>query len=136
MTSQVQELIFPNHVLSVGVAGIYDLRLLVLNNTHPIYREFTIGAFGEDRDVWDRVSPALYEGLDKSWQGEKGFLYHSKNDDLIDVAQTDVMASRLSECKEVELVVVDKTSLKEGHDEIWEVRGRRWRGSFWMCLER
>jgi hypothetical protein len=51
----------------VGLAGIYDLQLLVRNHVdQPFYREFVEKAFGADEDVWQDVSVVNgdYTGVD------------------------------------------------------------------------
>ncbi|KAG9234731.1 Alpha/Beta hydrolase protein [Amylocarpus encephaloides] len=111
---------FHNPETIVGVAGIYDMKLLVENHSSiSAYRDFTIGAFGHDEKVWDELSPSRFEGYDSVWPEGKVYLFHSMGDELVDVAQVDSMAGRLREGKKMELRGVRK-DLKKDHDGIWE----------------
>ncbi|CAG8961375.1 hypothetical protein HYFRA_00013321 [Hymenoscyphus fraxineus] len=105
----------------VGVSGIYDMSLLCENHSEiPAYRDFTIGAFGDDPKTWDRLSPAKFADFTKSFPADgKLFLFHSIGDELIDVAQIDAMKDRFRRsCAELPLEV-SKEMLNDEHDEIW-----------------
>lgn len=91
-----------------GVCGIYDIPLMLETNSHPAYREFVVGAFGEKKDAWEKVSPAAQ--LKKDPQGLEGIvltLGFSVNDELIDEPQVRSMGQK------------DVLVLKGAHDEIW-----------------
>ncbi|GJP97892.1 alpha/beta hydrolase protein [Aspergillus niger] len=122
----------------VGMAGIYDLRLL--RDTHrsvSAYQDFIEGAFGSDEGVWDDVSPALGrggEGVSDGWrnigdgEGEEkrlvAVLAYSGGDSLVDPTQREAMKKHLEE----EWVggsgrgekVVEMLDIKGEHDDAWE----------------
>ncbi|PWY67340.1 alpha/beta-hydrolase [Aspergillus eucalypticola CBS 122712] len=101
------EVMLPPPVGIVGMAGIYDLRLL--RDTHrsvSAYQEFSEGAFGADEAVWDEVSPALgrgEEGVCGGWSGIGdgdrlvAVLAYSGGDSLVDPGQREVMRKALEE---------------------------------------
>ncbi|KAK2831898.1 hypothetical protein FQN49_007059 [Arthroderma sp. PD_2] len=82
----------------VGVAGIYDMRLLVQTFDHiSVYRRFTTDAFGAE-DGWHEAAPApaAAGGVAESWKnGRLAVLARSINDDLVDEAQLRVMEEAL-----------------------------------------
>jgi hypothetical protein len=106
----------------VGVAGIYDLRLLRNKNSHPAYQEFLVAAFGDDEPMWDVASPARQPF--PPWKvGKLIVLVTSSGDELVDPTQIDAMARTLEmydyNNKDIKVEVwkgwVDMT-----HDEIWK----------------
>ncbi|KAF4618119.1 hypothetical protein G7Y89_g14987 [Cudoniella acicularis] len=108
----------------IGVAGIYDLRLI--RDTHasiPAYQDFLVGAFGTDEKVWDEVSPAKFKWFKEAWpKGKKLSLVSSKNDELVDGVQINSMNDVAEDLKgkggvEVEVL---KDVLRERHNAIWE----------------
>jgi acetyl esterase/lipase len=112
----------------IGIAGIYDLRLL--RDSHadvPAYQAFLHDAFGPDEAIWDRVSPARYEGFGEAWKaggiGKVVALATSAGDELVDGEQLEAMKRRLGELTlgdgNVKVVMWDKR-LEGAHDEIWE----------------
>lgn len=119
----------------IGVAGIYDLRLL--RDTHrdiPAYTEFIEGAFGADEVLWDTVSPAQMvgsRGVEGGWEsGRLVVLAHSKDDELVDVCQMDAMRDTLRGWEESEAQVpvhelthndrrVVVLPISGAHDEAW-----------------
>lgn len=110
---------FQNPEIVVGVAGIYDLRLLRDNNSHPAYQEFIAGAFGNDEEIWDAVSPAQSELL-KAWPEAKTVvLVSSSRDELIDNGQIDCMGASLKAMGEQASVLVLKDFLDMPHDDQW-----------------
>lgn len=101
----------------VGVAGIYDLRRLRDNNSHPAYQEFLVGAFGSSESVWDSVSPAV-SNPPPTWKAGKMLaLVSSTGDELVDLGQIEEM----SESANGWGVTIKewKGMLSMGHDEIW-----------------
>ncbi|KAH0292543.1 alpha/beta-hydrolase [Aureobasidium namibiae CBS 147.97] len=115
-------------VALLGMEGIYDLNALVAKHSHPAYREFITGAFGEDEGTWITASQLCCE-LQK-WQGN-ALLIHSINDELVDMQQTDSAVEKLviqgftrttaapssvkNDGRRVSKIVIDCM-----HDEVWE----------------
>ena len=110
----------------VGVSGIYDLRLL--RDTFlscAVYQEFIEGAFGNNEDSWDSVSPTHGDGLRNGWtQGRFALIAHSQGDELVDFSQLHVMERALDVWKanapenmRRDVLVID--DLREAHDDIW-----------------
>jgi pimeloyl-ACP methyl ester carboxylesterase len=84
----------------VGVEGLYDLRGLV-KRCGDGYREFIAGAYGEEEELWGRMSPALFKG---NWLEDSrtyNRLCHlvvlgwSPDDELVDGTEIDVMEETL-----------------------------------------
>jgi phospholipase C len=85
---------FSSPEVVVGVAGIYDLRLLRNQNSHPTYQEFLVAAFGDEESMWDLASPARQPF--PPWKvGKLIVLVTSSGDELVDPTQIDVMARTL-----------------------------------------
>jgi pimeloyl-ACP methyl ester carboxylesterase len=116
----------------IGVAGIYDLRLLRNNHVQiPAYQTFLQDAFGPDEEVWDRVSPARRGKFKETWKigGNQGrtarvvVLATSTEDEMIEGEQLVVMKRRMDELisadANLRVLVWDK-KLKVTHDVIWE----------------
>lgn len=119
----------------VGVAGIYDLRrLLDAHREISAYREFIEGAFGAHEMTWDAVSPAQMvgsRGVEGGWKtGRLAVLAHSKDDELVDEGQLEVMRDALKGWEESEaqvpkqeLTVRDRRvrtlEITGGHDDAW-----------------
>lgn len=86
----------------VSVCGIYHLPLLVRRNQHvEAYREFVVGAFGAEEEVWEAVSPARWEEYNQSWLGDGrrkpvAVLAHSRGDELVEWGQVEDMEACLS----------------------------------------
>ncbi|KAH6698383.1 Alpha/Beta hydrolase protein [Leptodontidium sp. 2 PMI_412] len=111
---------FKNPEIVVGVAGIYDMRLLRDKNSHPAYQEFLVSAFGEDEKAWDLASPANYEFL-ASWPEVKtAVVVSSTGDELVDPTQIECMARRLENLRDRATVKVLKGFLHQTHDHIWD----------------
>ena len=104
---------------AVGVAGIYDMRLLRDNFLNiPVYEEFIKAAFGESEEEWDRASPTT-GSYAKSWpKAQVLILAHSKEDELVDWAQVEAMEKSLKKQKKDERSD-EVLELKGKHDEIW-----------------
>ncbi|KAB5563080.1 Alpha/Beta hydrolase protein [Coniochaeta sp. 2T2.1] len=108
----------------VGLEGLYDL-VGVNNRFKGAYTAMIAGAFGDDEEVWKRVSPARFEGkFSQTWEGsETGVvvLAHSPEDELVDMAELDAMEARLRGEKgqgQAPLHVQAKKDLKGNHDEV------------------
>lgn len=74
----------------IGVEGIYDLEELV--EEYPEYEDFVEEAFGRDKHVWRKASPAHLD-LDSSTLTVK--LIQSTEDQLLSPRQTQLMFSKL-----------------------------------------
>lgn len=104
----------------VGIAGIYDLKLVVANHaTMPEYRSFVTGAFGSEEDEWERASPAKFAGYEGNWShGVMAMVVRLKGDELVETEQVDVMRKRLQ--KSLRGEVLEYREFEGGHDEVWE----------------
>ncbi|PKX94372.1 arylformamidase [Aspergillus novofumigatus IBT 16806] len=113
----------------LGMAGIYDLRLLRDTHRHiSAYQEFIEGAFGSDEAVWGAASPASVngsEGVEGGWtSGRLAVLAHSAEDGLVDAAQQQAMQAALSRWEDSTPQGsgqrrVEMLSLKGDHDDAW-----------------
>lgn len=114
----------------LGVAGIYDLRLLRDKHVDiPAYQEFLEGAFGpEGTGLWDAVSPACVKGsggVEGGWRDGRrlAVLARSSGDELVDASQGDAMRETLrarwasSSGETRHLVTI--LSLQGNHDDAW-----------------
>jgi hypothetical protein len=133
----------------VGFNGLYDLAGFIARppeshaHLREGYREFTVGAFGEDESVWRAVCPASCEPgwVSKGWvghgrrQGEEeteedggpkkivAVLVQSRDDQLVPWQQLECMRVAL----EREGPIVQEVRVREArgeHDEIWREGGR------------
>ncbi|GAB1196279.1 hypothetical protein APSETT444_005548 [Aspergillus pseudonomiae] len=114
----------------VGLAGIYDLKLL--RDTHkeiPAYQQIVEGAFGDDEAAWDAVSPAVVKGADGvegGWTaGRWAILAYLSKDSLVDFPQQKAMDATLRAgwCdvqSERYPRSVALLPLEGEHDECWE----------------
>ncbi|OOG01092.1 hypothetical protein ASPCADRAFT_137280 [Aspergillus carbonarius ITEM 5010] len=114
----------PAPVGILGMAGIYDLRLL--RDTHreiSAYQEFTEGAFGKDEAVWDGVSPAVVtgeDGVSGGWKvGRVAVLAYSGEDGLVDGGQREVMKTALGEWVALGGKRVEELDIRGQHDDAW-----------------
>lgn len=113
--------LFRNPEILVGVAGIYDIKLLRDNNAHPAYQEFIFSAFGTNEKDWKHASPASVSDLGDWWPEAKTVaLFTSSRDELVDEAQLECMWSSLKQMRSK--VQVEKFSrfLEMSHDEMWK----------------
>ncbi|CRG85154.1 hypothetical protein PISL3812_02278 [Talaromyces islandicus] len=110
----------------VGVCGIYDLRLL--RNDFKQYESvgaFIKGAFGEDEEIWDRVSPARVidsDGVAAGWStGQVAIVASSRNDSLINSPQGLAMRKTLKTWEDLhsERKIIFLDDLVEDHDDVW-----------------
>ncbi|KAL3460671.1 hypothetical protein BJX64DRAFT_262355 [Aspergillus heterothallicus] len=109
----------------LGMAGIYDLRLL--RDSHKdisVYQDFIEGAFGSDESVWDSVSPAVAQGSEgiEGWEsGKIAVLAHSQEDGLCDFIQSLKMQETLRAWeKGGKQRNLHFLPIKGEHDEAWE----------------
>ncbi|PYH89417.1 hypothetical protein BO71DRAFT_389663 [Aspergillus ellipticus CBS 707.79] len=110
----------------VGMAGIYDLKLL--RDCHAAvdaYQAFIVGAFGEDEGLWDSVSPARVRGgggVVGGWKGGRlAVLANSPEDGLVDPKQREAMRGLLGEWVEGgEGRRVEVLDIVGDHDDAWE----------------
>ncbi|PBP22890.1 hypothetical protein BUE80_DR006241 [Diplocarpon rosae] len=109
-----------NPEVIVGVAGIYDLRLLRYSHSHPAYQEFIVGAFGDDEKAWDSASPANFHLMDVWPEARTVVLASSSKDGLVDNGQIDCMGSKLATLNKTARVLVLRDFLDLPHDDIWE----------------
>ena len=111
---------FPMPAAIVGVAGIYNMKLL--RDTHmeiPAYEDFTKGAFGDNEDEWDKASPTDGKYA-KTWpSGRVMVVAHSREDELVDWVQVEAMEKILH--KERKDGRSDKVlELRGKHHDIWK----------------
>ena len=104
----------------VGVEGIYDIPLLLETYRHvPIYEQFIRGAFGDENKTWCEASPTS-GNFTSSWpEGEVVVLAQSKDDELVNFAQTEKMSDQLwrQKSKRRRDIVI---SLTGKHHEVWQ----------------
>ena len=111
--------IFPMPAAIVGVAGIYNMKLLRDTHTEiPAYDVFTTAAFGDDEDEWDKASPTNGKYA-KTWpSGRVMVVAHSREDELVDWVQVEAIEKILH--KERKDTRSNKVlELKGKHHEIW-----------------
>jgi kynurenine formamidase len=107
-------------VAVVGFEGVYDLRGLN-ERMGDAYAELWNGAFGENRDEWDRVSPAKFAGsFRNAWHRRENpgglvILAASPEDELVDMQELNEMERKLQADRQP---VVAFRDLKGRHDEI------------------
>jgi kynurenine formamidase len=102
----------------VAISGIYDIVALVRRFGGP-YKEFVSSAFGDDAAVWEKASPASYAGdFKNNWSnGAYNIIAWSPEDQLIDEAEIDAMAAKLTRDG---VVVTIRKDLTGDHDVVWE----------------
>ncbi|PWY81902.1 hypothetical protein BO70DRAFT_387446 [Aspergillus heteromorphus CBS 117.55] len=101
-------------VAIVGMAGIYDLRLLRdCHRSVSVYQDFIVGAFGSNEALWDRVSPAK--------GGRLAVLAYSNGDGSVDSMQREAMREALREWEAGrEGRTVEMLNIEGDHDDAWE----------------
>ncbi|PYH46194.1 arylformamidase [Aspergillus saccharolyticus JOP 1030-1] len=117
----------------LGMAGIYDLRLLRDDHeTITAYQQFIEGAFGSDEALWDEVSPATMvrdpqDGLVGGWTaGRLAVLAHSAEDELVNPRQQEVMGEALKSWVEASAASgtgprrVELLPINGAHDDPWD----------------
>jgi acetyl esterase/lipase len=92
-----------------GVCGIYNIPLMLETNSHPAYREFVAGAFGDEASLWEKISPSVQVKRDQRCLSRFVVcLAYSLDDELIDEPQVRSLGRG------------DLLVLKGAHDEIWQ----------------
>ena len=104
-------------VALVGLAGIYDLPLLVRSHEDPYYRAFVGSAFGADEAVWAAVSPVAGSPRDILEAVDVVVVAQSKGDTLVEMQQGEDMRARLSTVARSGQVL--NLELTGGHDAVW-----------------
>jgi kynurenine formamidase len=112
--------------------GIYSIPLLLQHHLPPscpenisrIYHDFIKGAFGES-STYDAQSPVSGAYTESAWPSARlVVLGHSAEDELVEVAQRDVMLARLEDEGWKDATAATRTvtirDLAGGHDETWE----------------
>jgi kynurenine formamidase len=114
--------------------GIYSIPLFLENHQPPacpenisrIYEEIIQGAFGDASNI-DAVSPVSGSYTESTWPGARlVILGHSAEDELVEIAQRDVMLAKLKqdgwadEYKSPRSKAAEIRNLTNGHDEIWQ----------------
>ncbi|ESZ91525.1 hypothetical protein SBOR_8096 [Sclerotinia borealis F-4128] len=107
----------PRYVL--GVAGIYDVRLL--RDTYSAYNEFITRAYGPNERVWDEVSPARFPNFEEFGKSGKVLAFAtSSGDELVDEKQIDHMVKNVQGIGGEVVVKNLKNMLKGTHNKLWE----------------
>jgi kynurenine formamidase len=112
-------------VAVLGIEGIYDLPLLV--RTHesiPTYRQFVMGAFGEDEEAWKEASPAHFGARLQTMVKhiDTIAIAHSKEDELVETSQAILMVDALGAVAgtKEDKDKISSITLDGTHDEVWE----------------
>jgi kynurenine formamidase len=102
----------------VGLEGVYDLRGLNARRGGA-YSELFGVPFGPDESKWDAASPARHDGFAETWDvpGKVGAVGHAPADELVDMAELEVMVGTL---RAAGLRTVEVRDLEGGHDEVVE----------------
>jgi acetyl esterase/lipase len=102
----------------IGIEGIYDI--VFMCDTWPTYAEWFVNdQFTDDRLLWEQGSPISHDPK-KSNPNEvipPHLLFHSSNDELLDVEQTRRYKRHL---EKITLVKLDTESLQANHDGVLE----------------
>ncbi|RAL11546.1 arylformamidase [Aspergillus homomorphus CBS 101889] len=115
----------------LGMAGIYDLRLLRDDHASiSAYQQIIEGAFGAEEEPWDAVSPAVVrdekDGIVGGWTaGRLAVLAHSVDDELVNVRQQEVMREALepwssSSSFQSGKKLVEMLAVEGAHDDPWD----------------
>jgi kynurenine formamidase len=112
-------------VAVLGIEGIYDLPLLV--KTHesiPAYREFVVGAFGEDEESWKKASPAHFGNRLQTMVKhiDTIVIAHSREDELVETGQATLMIDALGAVAgtKKDKDKISSITLNGTHDEVWK----------------
>ncbi|KAL5612979.1 uncharacterized protein BROUX77_003135 [Berkeleyomyces rouxiae] len=124
----------PQPRMIVSLAGIHDVRGIVENHKDSqwasVYRDFVVGAFGQDESTWDQVSPVNF--LDKNCVDFPlgVVLCTAKADSLVEDKQREGFQAK---CLDLGIDVVELT-VEGDHDEIWQI-GKRQAAAIQVALE-
>ncbi|KAF8334073.1 Alpha/Beta hydrolase protein, partial [Cantharellus anzutake] len=77
----------------IGLAGVYDLDLLLRSFPYELYRSMASDGFG-DRDNYEDFDLTTYELID---DGIRWAIVHSQGDSLVDILQPEAFYKRLTE---------------------------------------
>lgn len=103
-----------------GLEGIYDLPLLVENHKEiSYYAKFATNAFGPNQAQWIKVSPRNGDPQTILEDTKVCVIGHSREDELVEWPQVDVMMDRLRSADKDQKVKL--LMLKGKHDEIWRL---------------
>ena len=117
----------------VLLAGIYDVPAFMDNHSSPgcpeniaaIYRQIVEGAFGQEPQEWEKVSPVRMGKMDL-W-GRLVVLGYSMEDALVESQQREAMLGKYlhegwvrGEDAKEDAKTVESRDLTMGHDEVWE----------------
>lgn len=126
----------PVPMVVLGMNGLYDLIDLVdnLGESHQhlkdVYDNLIGIAFGTDRQVWKRASPAKFDVVDLERRAQEGLLPklivvdQSKEDELVPMNQCVKLLSHLSQVKGVTSVKIDR--LTDRHAAPWQEGDMLW----------
>ncbi|KAI9041569.1 arylformamidase [Aspergillus affinis] len=123
-----KEKVVPAPTAILGVAGLYDLRLIRDTFSDvPAYQEIVEGAFSKDEKLWDEASPAVVRGPNgvEGWEaGRLVVLAYSVEDGLVDPMQWKAMEHALAGWEKDHSKEkgrrVEMLPLTGHHDEAWE----------------
>jgi len=110
----------PKPLAILGIAGIYDINLLLMNHKdEPIYEKFITGAFPNQAE-WKDASPALTQSTGLLWETAKlVIISHSKTDGLVEDTQADLMYEKVKS-QTGESNAVHFLEAQGQHDAMWE----------------
>jgi kynurenine formamidase len=118
LTAQCGGATVPQPSTILGSEGIYNIPEMLKNHESPMYREFTVSAFGEDENVWKDVSP-YYSKEPALWINCRTLIIsHSEDDELVEKAQAYMMLEKFAKTSEFNGVVRYIPAFGN-HDEIW-----------------
>ncbi|KAL9092267.1 MAG: hypothetical protein Q9165_004441 [Trypethelium subeluteriae] len=119
----------------VPVEAITDLpKLVAAHAEQKMYEDFVVGAFSEERQVWEEASPTRGAYKGEKWRDAKlVILAHSREDELVEWEQCDLLLDVLKAqgWKEKSIQIeaggdvgeepaVRVLELRGKHDETWE----------------
>lgn len=108
----------------IGVCGLYDIPATIQN--HPdqyMYKDFVSQAFGEDELTWIEASPASGHYADTWGCGKFSMIAHSRDDELVEWAQCEIMTEALKKQSDDGSGVLTQDMLVEligKHAEVWQ----------------
>lgn len=113
-------------VAVVGLNGLYDMPTLIENpgekhaSLKDLYELFTRLAFGDDKKVWQEISPTYVKNWDEEWkEGQQAFVVQSKDDCLVPYSQTVDMKKSLEDSRAKGLRVGELDAGGD-HNDLWK----------------
>lgn len=110
----------------VGLNGLYDMPELIREPgakhaaLQAVYEAFTRLAFGDDKKVWNIISPISVSKWNSEWvEGQKVVFVQSREDSLVPYWQLEEMRNKMLESKAEGLEIVE-LSAKGDHNELWQ----------------